>query len=523
MSGGKVRRFVLGLVVVVSLALTSLAPAVAARGAPSGGWTRPVPGAVLRPFDPPESRFGAGHLGVDAAAPPGTAVVAAGPGVVSFAGSVAGGRHVVVAHADDLRTSYSFLASISVRRGEQIRAGQFLGTTGGRGSGHDGTVLHVGLRRGDTYLDPAALFGPPDLTAVVHLAPTSEPPRPTGTASERRGLLAGLVGAGRAVLHVSAAAFEAGERVLTDAFPVQTAVVRGVRTWFDQRGSCDAHAPPADGEGGSNHRVMLVAGIESSLVPGRPSLALPARELGYTANEITYFSYAPDARAYEPRDTEGPILLAARRLAAQLRALQRREPGREVDLIAHSQGGVVVETFLTRIYDRGDATYPPLGTVVTLAAPHRGAPLADAAAAIRASRTGDDVLQGVPTARTPAVRDLATGSPLMQRNAAEPLPELVDLTTIGSATDLLVPGNRATRPGARHTTLVPHALNAHAGIVRDPAALASVRAALEKRPLPCRSFLATVAGEVVPTVVAGAESAAGRGVAGAAQAVDRAR
>ena len=61
-------------------------------------------------------------------------------------------------------------------------------------------------------------------------------------------------------------------------------------------------------------------------------------------------------------------------------------------------------------------------------------------------------------------------------------------------------------------------LNAHAGIVKDPGALASVRAALEDRPLPCRGFLTTVAGEVAPTVVAKAESSAGAAAAVAARA-----
>src|SRR5205814_7713477 len=104
----------------------SVGACVPARAAPIARWIRPVAGGVVRPFDPPKSRFGAGHLGVDLAAPAGTPVHAAGPGVVAFAGSVAGARHVVVAHAGDLRTSYSFLATVAVRIGARVASGGFV-------------------------------------------------------------------------------------------------------------------------------------------------------------------------------------------------------------------------------------------------------------------------------------------------------------------------------------------------------------------------------------------------------------
>src|SRR4051812_14596394 len=96
----------LGVVLVTVVSLVSVAPRPA-DAAPAVVWIRPVSGAVVRPFDPPQTRFGAGHLGADLAATPGTAVRAAGAGVVSFAGRVAGSLHVVVAHAGNLRTSYS--------------------------------------------------------------------------------------------------------------------------------------------------------------------------------------------------------------------------------------------------------------------------------------------------------------------------------------------------------------------------------------------------------------------------------
>jgi murein DD-endopeptidase MepM/ murein hydrolase activator NlpD len=181
----------------------------AAAADPAESWTRPVEGAVVRPFDPPATRYGAGHLGVDLAAAPGTPVRAAGAGVVAFAGAVGGTRHVVVRHANGWRTTYAFLATVRVAVGERVAAGAPVGTAGGRGDRHDGATLHLGLRIGERDVDPARLFAPLDLAAVVSLAPVGDEPggaepvrrEPVGRepvggepagAPERAGLLAGL-------------------------------------------------------------------------------------------------------------------------------------------------------------------------------------------------------------------------------------------------------------------------------------------------------------------------------------------
>jgi murein DD-endopeptidase MepM/ murein hydrolase activator NlpD len=150
-----------------------------------GGWLRPVAGRVERPFLAPAFRFGPGHLGADLAAAPGTTVRASGAGTVVFAGVVVDAMHVVISHPGNLRTSYSFLASIRVHTGEEVARGAVVGTTGGRGEQHDGWVLHFGLRVGDTYVDPMQLFGPPDLAAVVHLAPVG--PERLGIRASARG------------------------------------------------------------------------------------------------------------------------------------------------------------------------------------------------------------------------------------------------------------------------------------------------------------------------------------------------
>jgi murein DD-endopeptidase MepM/ murein hydrolase activator NlpD len=169
-----VRKFTL-VVLFVSLLIVAT-PA----GATSSPWVRPVSGPVVRPFEPPRSRFGPGHRGVDFAAASGTPVCAAGRGVVTYAGVIAGAGYVVVAHVGGLRTSYAYLSSIAVGRGETVAAGAIVGRTGGRGAQHDGTVLHLGLRAGDRYLDPMTLFGAPDLTSFVHLAPVDGPRQQPG-------------------------------------------------------------------------------------------------------------------------------------------------------------------------------------------------------------------------------------------------------------------------------------------------------------------------------------------------------
>jgi hypothetical protein len=62
--------------------------------------------------------------------------------------------------------------------------------------------------------------------------------------------------------------------------------------------------------------------------------------------------------------------------------------------------------------------------------------------------------------------------------------------------------------------VIPRSLNAHTGILTDPAALQNVRAALEGRPLPCRSLANEIASEVAPAAISGIEAGAGHVLGG---------
>jgi Peptidase family M23 len=274
---------------------------------------------------------------------------------------------------------------------------------------------------------------------------------------------------------------------------------------------CSDDASDADGTGGSAHRVMVVAGIDSA---GKawdrgPTVALDVKALGYHADEgeVRYYSYAADGGAYTAADTHGPIAVDALRLAEQLRAMQREQPGREVDLIAHSQGGIVVDEFLSHVYRAGDRTLPPLGNVVTLSSPHEGAPLATAGRRIRATTLGRAALDAIedvsslPPPSSPAVQELAEGSPLLDHLWDQGVPEHFDMTTIGATEDVVVPATNISVPGATETVAAVNSLSEHSAIVRAPDALRAVRAALEGRPPPCVSLLTAVRSAVAPVVI----------------------
>ena len=137
-----------------------VAPASAALGAP--GWVPPVhPPVLVAPVDPPAHDWLPGHRGVDRAAGAGAPVRAAGDGTVVWAGPLAGRGVVVVEHDDGLRTTYEPVDALVVE-GEQVAAGQVLGTVGDGDvhCGHEPRCLHWGLRRGRDYLDPWRLLHP---------------------------------------------------------------------------------------------------------------------------------------------------------------------------------------------------------------------------------------------------------------------------------------------------------------------------------------------------------------------------
>ncbi|WP_280374085.1 M23 family metallopeptidase [Nocardia wallacei] len=146
--------FVLG-----GLLLPVLLPAPEADAAPGAvfGWPLQPRPPVLRRFDKPPQDWLPGHRGVDLGGSAGQAVLAAGEGVVAFAGEVGGKPVVSVDHPGGLRTTYEPVRA-AVTLGHRVSRGSVLGVLEAGHAGCDGACLHWGVRRGREYLDPLALI-----------------------------------------------------------------------------------------------------------------------------------------------------------------------------------------------------------------------------------------------------------------------------------------------------------------------------------------------------------------------------
>jgi murein DD-endopeptidase MepM/ murein hydrolase activator NlpD len=97
------------------------------------------------------------HLGVDYAAPTGTAVRSVGDGNVEFAGVQNGfGNVVMVKHRNNATTVYAHLSRIFVKNGQSIGQGQNVGAVGSTGWA-TGPHLHFEFRVNGVHHDPLTI------------------------------------------------------------------------------------------------------------------------------------------------------------------------------------------------------------------------------------------------------------------------------------------------------------------------------------------------------------------------------
>ena len=129
------------------------AAALADTPAPKFAW--PLTGKVRRTFASAETKGGA-HEGIDLLSPEGSAVRASAAGKVIFAGKGPDdyGLTVIVFHGGRWTTTYSFLSKVTVKEGDEVKAGERVGLVGETGMATE-PQLHFEVRKNRVALDPA--------------------------------------------------------------------------------------------------------------------------------------------------------------------------------------------------------------------------------------------------------------------------------------------------------------------------------------------------------------------------------
>ena len=422
----------------------------------------PVDGPIAARFDAPDSRWGPGHRGIDYAVGPGTAVRAAGAGTVTFAGPVAATAAVTIDHGGGMQTTYTDLGDTFVVADQLVAQGHVIGHSAvAHAGGIDG--VHLGVLVNGRYVDPELYVGPLDISAAIHLAPHVWMPPDSLPAAFRSPLL-------------SANAIEP----CADAGTIGPAPV-----------------PPSD------NVAVLIAGIGSK-TRGGTSAALyegGAELLGYPRTKTYRFSYrssaTPDLHVeYDRTDTFGDLRAAGTRLRVLLREIARRHPGQPVDLIAHSQGGIVARSYLQLAAESWDARLPHVEHLVTFGTPHDGAPLAGATSSLDRTIGGRTALMlasrwakaggPVPDPYAPAVAQMAPGSGLLRTLDREAVLYGTRVLSLGIANDVVVPADHARWDGHAATIVGPRGFNGHDAIVTSPEARGIAHAFLRDARTTCR-------------------------------------
>jgi len=134
----------------IVLVLSTFAPAKFVSCVLVSPIATPHVASIIDPFRQPSCERCAGNRGIEYSTKIGTPIVASANGTISFYGMVGGKRYLVIRTNAGRRLTYGSIANSTLRTGDDVLAGQIIGTT---------SMLYFGVRensiQGYIYVDPA--------------------------------------------------------------------------------------------------------------------------------------------------------------------------------------------------------------------------------------------------------------------------------------------------------------------------------------------------------------------------------
>lgn len=273
-----------------------LVACVALLGAPSaaGAWPGASEPAVVLGFGASYAKDDGAmvtHSGCDVALAPGSLVEAPACGVVTFVGQVpsaAGGTQLActLQLAEDVSVTLMPFADADVSRGDAVGRGDPLGSIAETGDPSSPVAhVHVGMRRGGLYVDPAPLLAAP--AASVDPEPDGQPDASTGCESDPAPVTPPMSAPEPAPLSAPSAVTQTAEKAVSaprGTLAGQSAA--GGSLQAASAGVCDGStaAPPVDAGGVvlSDGSRVRAASAENATAP-QPHAARAGRAPGAAA------------------------------------------------------------------------------------------------------------------------------------------------------------------------------------------------------------------------------------------------
>ena len=231
----------------------------------------------------------------------------------------------------------------------------------------------------------------------------------------------------------------------------------------------------------------------------------------YEGGRIPDPSDAPEfasiaATEYDSAASQRPIEQSARALAALIEQVRAVAPGRPIDLVAHSQGGLVAVTALYFLADHEGLR------VVTVGSPHGGDTLAGTIGRLAASAPAAEVAFDIAEATgltqgmqhdSPSPREMAPGSAFMDAYRARGVPADVPVTSIGGRYDPIVTAPDTHLDGAANIVVTSSAnpLKAHDELPGRPEVTREVTLATRGLPTSCEGLGDRVADALTGRVI----------------------
>ena len=296
-------RLLLG-VAIVACALALVRPAAVHAGYPLVASTRVVRGfgEMYRSADATASST---HRGADLSAAAGDRVLAPFAGHVSFAGrvpAVGGGtvRAVTLQTAEGAITLLP-LSRVDVAKGDDVAEGAGVGTLAENGDGSSGeSHLHVGVKRGNLYVDPMSLL----------TLPVAAPSEGAGAGASAPAHASGAAGVSSA--HAASSSGAQSARMgagVTVAVPAAAGVSAGVRA---------ALHSPVPGARLAPGVTVAGATVTRSSFTSLATRAAPTSALGNARTSPAGGAQAPPAAGLTVREL---VARVARLVSASARAL----------------------------------------------------------------------------------------------------------------------------------------------------------------------------------------------------------